>query len=414
MSDRRGLGAGHSTLYANIFTKESRCTKQRCHNQRLPNTSKYNHSRQTVTVGSGCLLGEVERFCRAHGRRVVGMPEIADITVGGAVSVGAHGGGLLYGTMSSQIRRLWVYSKSGNKSKSRISVHNKSDLHVARCCVGILGVISHVEFHTRPMVMYRVQTRYCGVNRKGILQIDRNSNHSYLFTQFGNLAVTTVEEVYIRDRHAEHPCGRTTVLKNAMIDAYRATLCNSVVLKFVSFLICILPWISIILVEFDVATKVLFGTEVRNVPFSIVPSAKAYTLECGVDCKHADRAIKDFQEMLRRLKGKGHYVSYRSWCRLVKHDTNTKFSISSRSDVLAFEVTLDRQQTGHNHIISEFRRFRKKYKGRPHLGKTILKDDLRYVGKSYNGFSGVVKTCNRLGVRPHLTRSLHHISKGAS
>lgn len=401
----RVAGAGHSTLYSNVFTQESRC-KSPHHTQPLvPTNLSYNPKFHTVTVGSGALLRDIERFTGTHGRRVVGMPEVSTITVGGAVSVGAHGGGLRHGTLSSQIKRLWVYSGSGYVTAVRRKVA------VARCCLGMRGVISHVEFYTKPLVMYRTRTRYCtgepATDKHSCAaesHARKHSCHSYLFTQLGTCAVTTVEEVPYCGHHPNRwPI--ETVVKNTLIDAYRTILAHWAVLRLVSLLINLFPRVALVLVEFDVATKVLFGTEVRRSPFSIVPSSEAYTLECGVDTRHARRATRDFRRMLVDLRKGGHYVSYRSWCRFVKHDRNTRYSISSKSDVLAFEVTLDRNQRGHRELMDKFRLFRQKYEGRPHLGKTVLKKDLKYVGRVYDGFKEVD------GDRRHLTRSMRRIVK---
>lgn len=107
----RTIGNRHSLLYDNVFTKETLESAQyitlgegRCQN------SIYNGDTDTITCDAGITVGDLQVFARSHNRVILGIPEARSISVGGAISTSAHGGG--YEPMCSHVRKMVISGRT--------------------------------------------------------------------------------------------------------------------------------------------------------------------------------------------------------------------------------------------------------------------------------------------------------------
>ena len=110
--------------------------------------------RRTVTVGAGARWREVLEAVHPHGLSVATMPGIDVLSVGGTVSVNAHGLDFRRGSLSSSIRSLRLMTADG-------TIHevgpNRSP-QLFRATVGgygLLGVILEVELELVDSEVYR-------------------------------------------------------------------------------------------------------------------------------------------------------------------------------------------------------------------------------------------------------------------
>ena len=116
-SSTRVVGAQHSQLYANAFSREDAATKDvesLPSNERQPKPCcwpclqhtgggpanpafrevlEIDAASKTLLVGTGYTFKECKPVLALHGFILHGTPEVDTISIGGAIAVGAHGGG---------------------------------------------------------------------------------------------------------------------------------------------------------------------------------------------------------------------------------------------------------------------------------------------------------------------------------
>ena len=147
----RLLGARHSLLYGNIFSQDIEHSADVSCEMSL----WYDENEKVLVCGTGRNLEDVHKFAKSNSRMIEGMPMIGKITVGGAISVGAHGGGVVYPTLSSQISYMFIIDKDNVMKK----VTSEKDLKVLRVCFGLCGNIMKVGFHTKPFSHFEFTRR---------------------------------------------------------------------------------------------------------------------------------------------------------------------------------------------------------------------------------------------------------------
>ena len=112
--------------------------------------------RQAVRVQAGATWRDVLEAVHPHGLSVAAMPSIDVLSVGGTVSVNAHGADFRTGSLSSTVRSLRVMLPDG-------TVHHLDRTHepeLFRAVVGgygLFGVILEVELELVPMEWYDMQ-----------------------------------------------------------------------------------------------------------------------------------------------------------------------------------------------------------------------------------------------------------------
>ncbi len=112
--------------------------------------------RQTATVAAGAIWRDVLTAAHSHGLAVAAMPSIDSLSVGGTVSVNAHGADFRVGSLASTVRSLTLVTADG-------SVHLLSRTQqpaLFRAVIGgygLLGVIVDVELDLVPNQMYELR-----------------------------------------------------------------------------------------------------------------------------------------------------------------------------------------------------------------------------------------------------------------
>lgn len=112
----------------------------------------------TVRVGGGALWRQVLEALHPHGLSVSGMPSIDVLSVGGTISVNAHGADFRTGSLAGTVRGLRLMKADG--SVVTLDADHDPDLFYAVIGgYGLFGVIVEAELATVPDEVYRLEQR---------------------------------------------------------------------------------------------------------------------------------------------------------------------------------------------------------------------------------------------------------------
>jgi FAD/FMN-containing dehydrogenase len=112
----------------------------------------------TVRVGAGATWREVLEAAHAHDLSVAAMPSIDVLSVGGTISVNAHGADFRTGSLASTVRSLRVMTADG--IVRTLDRQNEPELfHAVIGGYGLFGVIVEAQLSLVPSEMYRLTQR---------------------------------------------------------------------------------------------------------------------------------------------------------------------------------------------------------------------------------------------------------------
>jgi FAD/FMN-containing dehydrogenase len=115
--------------------------------------------RAILTVESGASWAAVQRFLDRHGCAVKAMQSINIFTVGGSLSVNAHGIAHDPGPVSATVRSLRVMTADG-EIRTASPTENRELFRAVLGGYGLLGVILEARLDVVPNVMYESRTEY--------------------------------------------------------------------------------------------------------------------------------------------------------------------------------------------------------------------------------------------------------------
>lgn len=111
----------------------------------------------TVTVGAGTRLHELNALLSGHGYGLTNMGDIAVQTVAGAIATGTHGSGRASASLSEQVVALEIALPDG--SVRRVSETDQGDdgdlFRAAQLGLGALGIVTSVTFRVEPAFTLR-------------------------------------------------------------------------------------------------------------------------------------------------------------------------------------------------------------------------------------------------------------------
>ena len=115
----------------------------------------YNDSDQTVTVGPGATWRQIQTTLSPHGRAVRVMQDSNIFSVGGSLSVNAHGKDPRYGSLIESVNSLKLVTADGREIQCDRT--RQKDLFSAVIGgYGILGIITEVNLTTTQNSSYLV------------------------------------------------------------------------------------------------------------------------------------------------------------------------------------------------------------------------------------------------------------------
>jgi FAD/FMN-containing dehydrogenase len=119
-------------------------------------TVRIDPTRQTATVAAGAIWRDVLEAAHSHGLAVAAMPSIDTLSVGGTVSVNAHGADFRVGSLASTVRSLTLVTADG--SVHHLSRTQQPGLFSAVVGgYGLFGVIVDVQIDLVPNQMYELR-----------------------------------------------------------------------------------------------------------------------------------------------------------------------------------------------------------------------------------------------------------------
>ncbi len=113
---------------------------------------------RTVRVGGGALWRQVLEALHRHGLSVSGMPSIDVLSVGGTISVNAHGADFRTGSLAGTVRSLRLMQADG-RVVTLDADHDPDLFHAVIGGYGLFGVIVQAELATEPNEVYRLEQR---------------------------------------------------------------------------------------------------------------------------------------------------------------------------------------------------------------------------------------------------------------
>ena len=136
----------------------------------------------TVRVGGGARWGQVLEALHPHGLSVSGMPSIDVLSVGGTISVNAHGVDFRTGSLAGTVRSLRLMKADGSVVTLDAG-HDPELFHAVIGGYGLFGVIVEAELATEPNEMYRLEQRVLpAADLPGVLDALGSDEHNRLMS----------------------------------------------------------------------------------------------------------------------------------------------------------------------------------------------------------------------------------------
>ena len=157
--------------------------------------------RDTVQVGGGAIWKSVLEELHAHGRAVAAMPSIDILSVGGTVSVNAHGADFRRGSLASSIRSIRLMTADG-----AVEVLRPGD-ELFRAVVGgygLFGVVLEVELETLPNEMYVAREQVVATKDLAATyqQVASDPTSRLMYAHLSTSPGTLLEEAIVYTNHA--------------------------------------------------------------------------------------------------------------------------------------------------------------------------------------------------------------------
>lgn len=119
-------------------------------------TVRVDPTRQTATVAAGAIWRDVLEAAHSHGLAVAAMPSIDTLSVGGTVSVNAHGADFRVGSLASTVRSLTLVTADGRiHHLSRTQQPGLFNAVIGG--YGLFGVIVDAQIDLVPNQMYELR-----------------------------------------------------------------------------------------------------------------------------------------------------------------------------------------------------------------------------------------------------------------
>lgn len=115
-------------------------------------------ARPSITVETGCTIRELVELTEKNGLTLITPTIFQELTLGGALAVGAHGTGLEWATMSDAVTAMTIVDARGEVV--RLSAADGELFHAARVALGTFGAIVDVTLECEPAFNVHVEDRF--------------------------------------------------------------------------------------------------------------------------------------------------------------------------------------------------------------------------------------------------------------
>jgi hypothetical protein len=333
---------------------------------------------KTLLVSSGYTFAECRSQLDAHGLVLKGTPETDTITIGGAIAVGAHGGGRYQKPLSGYALEIWIRDHQGEERRLQNDQAGYPRFCAAAVSLGLLGTIVKVKLQCfKPEENRKVTaTTVSEYSGKGIETADERT-HSFMFAPYMQRMV----------RSDETP---TDDSPNCCACCFTGLRCMTAIPCVTTTIDCCLrccPCLACALSQSLVCPGTCVFDKLDT--FLPTPANFAFTVEYAFDISVAGQVFDELKVVIAENAKQCQYVTFRFWCRYIgKVDENIVLAQSAGADKVAYEFTFSRNQKGVENFLDSIIAVFQKFWGRPHLGKTIRTKDVAYAGKVYGRTGG--------------------------
>lgn len=339
----RVLGRGHSQTYLNRLC----CAENEIDMTQFLAPMEYNDETQMLTTSAGYSLGQVRDFLKQYNSRLYGTPESYDISIGGAIVVGAHSGSDVFGFLTENVQEMWLISGMGE-----IEIITNKNLFIN---YGNLGVVFRLVIKCYPANNVIWTHKY----HSNVSDIKvSSSTHSVYFGPYSGICLQT--KVATTDYHSNY----TIAMWLWIIFRYISSL--NIIVMLVEFIIRYLPFLGIFISEFSLWEPNSIRSKYDY--YDYIPNKPVYSLEYSIDQKVWKKC---YQELIALFTVTKAYVTYRFWTRFLPSSSMDR-ALSYGRDSALMEVTFSKNQPYANDMAREINKIMLKYGGRPHMGKTII------------------------------------------
>lgn len=148
----RTLGAGFGlNLYENKLCESAE--KITYINLKNNEFKPYMTPSNTLICHPNNSLAKCYEAASEQNRMIYGTPFYYQISIGGAICVGAIGGHVIGHNTASYVKRLWIVDSRGEPRE----ISNENELKYFRSTFGYLGIIYRIELETFPQINFRIR-----------------------------------------------------------------------------------------------------------------------------------------------------------------------------------------------------------------------------------------------------------------
>jgi hypothetical protein len=306
-----------------------------------------------LTISPGYRQQEIKEYLKPFGLRLIGVTETYDVTIGGAVIVGAHNGSDNYKCLAEYVKEMWIIDGTGK-------IHCLTDPKLF-INYGTLGVIFRIKiqcFEAKNVIWthkYFYGTDYIDVD---------HDTHSVVFGPYSG--VTHQTKLMNTDYQSSYSIWRYLWIFIRFIVSF------NIVVIILEYIIRIIPWIGIPISEFSLWEPAVIRD--RFDYYDYIPDQPVYTMEYSIDQKVWKKCHAEMMDLIKKFYKKGIYVTYRYWCRFIGKTDMFQALAQGRNSCL-MELTFSKNQSGALEMAHAVNQLFLKFGGKPHMGKTILEVD---------------------------------------
>jgi hypothetical protein len=319
------VGAKHSHYYSSQDANKNQL------NMLSPDLLKLIKSPRVTRDGyllctSAHRLSECDVIAERHGFMMSGLPEIKDITIGGAISTDVHGGGFSYTPFSEYVETVYSLDKNFNLRKGSKET---------------IIVFAKIKLFRRT----NFAVSYSWKQNVSVDDLNLPHLHSVHFFTLGQILEFRQPTIL--------PVTENT---NLGLQTYSKLSTSQVPLSIVSTALSYCPSLSRLIQS----ANLLPITHVKPNMFSTVPSIQAYTMEFIVHEHHFKAALFQMKKVIVDLQ-----ISYRCWLRTMTQD---------EQKCITCEITVEYKQSNAKSIMRQFVTLLEPFSRRLHAGKTQITD----------------------------------------
>lgn len=309
-----------------------------------------------LCVSPGTELNEINKYLKNFGLKLNGVPESGNITIGGAVLMGAHNGSKLYDVLAKYVKEMWIINGLG---EIKILREGDKDYFIN---YGTLGITFRIKIKCYRATNVEWNYKYF-LNNSDMKELIMNydNTHSIIYGAYSGIS----QMAFIKETNKPNYYSISKILwilVRRMIQIKLVTMLVEFLLKYVNIM-------GMILSEFNLWNPNYIRNKYDN--YEMIPDLSLYSMEYGVDIIYWEECYEEIKNMLNKNAKLGYFITYRFWSRIMKKG-EMKGSLNYGKDVVLFEIVVSKNQYGNKETIKNFENILLKYGGKPHLGKTFI------------------------------------------